>query len=46
MANRHYQVLVGDEDIDKTEIHNPIGQSNISIVPVIVGAGGDAENFY
>ena len=45
MANRHYQVLVGDEDIDKTEIHNPIGQSNISIVPVIVGAGGDARKF-
>ena len=40
MANRHYQVLVGDYDIDETEIHNPIGQSDISIVPVISGAGG------
>ena len=40
MANRHYQVLVGDEDIDETEVHNPIGQSDISIVPVITGAGG------
>jgi predicted phage tail protein len=40
MANRHYQVLVGNEDIDETELHNPIGQSDISIVPVIVGAGG------
>ena len=40
MANRHYQVLVGDEDIDETELHNPIGQSDISIVPVISGAGG------
>ena len=40
MANRHYQVLVGDEDIDETEVHNPIGQSDISIVPVIAGAGG------
>ena len=40
MANRHYQVLVGKEDIDETELHNPIGQSNISIVPVISGAGG------
>ena len=40
MANRHYQVLVGEEDIDETELHNPIGQSDISIVPVIMGAGG------
>ena len=41
MANRYYQVLVGDYNIDETELHNPIGQSNISIVPVISGAGGD-----
>ena len=40
MANRHYQVLVGEQDIDETELHNPIGQSDISIVPVITGAGG------
>ena len=40
MANRNYQVLVADYDIDETEINNPIGQSDISIVPVISGAGG------
>ena len=40
MADKHYQVLVGKEDIDETELHNPIGQSDISIVPVITGAGG------
>ena len=40
MANRYYQVLIGDYDIDETEIHDPIGQSDISIVPVITGAGG------
>ena len=40
MSDRYYQVLVGDYDIDETEIHNPIGQSDISIVPVITGAGG------
>ena len=40
MADRYYQVLVDDYDIDETEIHNPIGQSDISIVPVITGAGG------
>ncbi len=41
MANRYYQVLVGDYNIDETEIHDPIGQSDISIVPVITGAGGN-----
>ena len=40
MANRHYKVLVDDYDIDETELHNPIGQSDVSIVPVISGAGG------
>ena len=40
MADRYYQVLVGNYDIDETEIHDPIGQSDISIVPVITGAGG------
>ena len=40
MANRHYRVLVDNYDIDETEIHNPIGKSDISIVPVISGAGG------
>ena len=41
MANRHYKVLVNDYDIDETELHNPIGQSDISIGPVIRGAGGN-----
>ena len=41
MTNRHYKVLVDDYDIDETELHNPIGQSDISIVPVISGAGGN-----
>ena len=40
MANRHYQVLVDDYEIGEEDIHNPIGQSDISIVPVIAGAGG------
>lgn len=40
MADRYYQVLVDDYDIDETELHNPIGQSDISIVPIISGAGG------
>ena len=40
MADKYYKVLVDDYDIDETELHNPIGQSDISIVPVITGAGG------
>ena len=40
MADKYYKVLVDDYDIDETELYNPIGQSDISIVPVITGAGG------
>ena len=42
MANKYYQVLVGKEDVDKEDLHNPIGQDDIHIVPVISGAGGGA----
>ena len=40
MADRYYQVLVDDYEIGEEDIHNPIGKSDISIVPVITGAGG------
>jgi len=40
MANRYYKVLVDDYEIGEEDIHNPIGRSDISIVPVISGAGG------
>ena len=40
MANKYYQVLVGKEDVEKEDLHNPIGQDDIHIVPVITGAGG------
>ena len=45
MADRHYQVLVDDYEIGEEDIHNPIGQSDISIVPVITGAGGGTRRF-
>ena len=41
MANRHYKVIVDDYDIDETQLHDPIGQSDINIVPIISGAGGN-----
>ena len=40
MGDRYYKVLVDDYEIGEEDIHNPIGQSDISIVPVIAGAGG------
>ena len=40
MNERYYKVLVNDYEIGEEELHNPIGQSDISIVPVISGAGG------
>jgi predicted phage tail protein len=39
MAEQHYRVTVGTYDLDKTEIHDPAGQQEIKIVPVIAGAG-------
>ena len=41
MASRYYKVLVSKDEITTEEIHYPVGKSEISIVPIIVGAGGD-----
>ena len=42
MSNRYYQVLVGDNELDKDQIHDPVGKSEIHFVPVISGAGGSS----
>ena len=39
MNPEYYQVKVGNYAVDKDEIHHPIGQEDIHIVPVITGAG-------
>ena len=39
MNPQYYQVKVGNYAVDKEEIHHPIGQEDIHIVPVISGAG-------
>ena len=39
MNPQYYQVKVGNYAIDQEEIHHPIGQEDIHIVPVIAGAG-------
>ena len=41
MADRHYKVLVGDGALTLDDLHYPVGQEEIKIVPVIVGAGGN-----
>jgi len=42
MADQHYKVLVGDTSLTLDDLHSPVGQEEIKIVPVIAGAGGNA----
>ena len=39
MNPQYYQVKVGNYAVNEEEIHHPIGQKDIHIVPVIAGAG-------
>lgn len=39
MAEQHYRVSVGDYDLAEGELHDPAGQQQIRIVPVMAGAG-------
>lgn len=39
MADQHYRVSIGTYALDKDELHDPAGQQEISIAPVIAGAG-------
>ena len=39
MNPKYYQVKVGNYAVNEEEIHHPIGQADIHIVPVIAGAG-------
>jgi predicted phage tail protein len=40
MAKQYYRVTVGNYDLGLDEIHDPAGQQEIKIVPVVAGAGG------
>lgn len=40
MADQHYRVSVGEYDLTLDELHDPSGRQDISITPVVVGAGG------
>lgn len=39
MADQHYRVSVGSYDLGEDELHDPAGQQEIRIVPVLAGAG-------
>ena len=41
MAEKSYKVLINEDQIDETQIMDPIGQATIHIVPVVTGAGGN-----
>ena len=39
MIDQHYRVSVGGYDLSLEELHDPAGQQQIKIVPVLAGAG-------
>jgi len=39
MADQYYRVSVGKYDLAAEELHDPAGQQDIKIVPVVAGAG-------
>ena len=41
MAKRYYKILLQNNEVDESELHYPMGNSDINIVPVISGAGGN-----
>jgi predicted phage tail protein len=43
MADQHYRVSVGSYDLTAEELHDPAGQQEIKIVPVMAGAGATAR---
>ena len=45
MNPKYYQVKVGNYAVNEEEIHYPIGQEDIHIVPVISGAGSGTGKF-
>lgn len=39
MADQHYRVSLGEYELTPAELHSPSGRQEISIAPVVVGAG-------
>ena len=44
MADRYYRVIADEWEINEKELHYPTGVSDIKIVPIVGGAGGNARN--
>ena len=40
MMEQNYCIKVGNDEIDETELFNPIGQQEIKIVPIVIGSKG------
>ena len=41
MSKRYYKILLQNNEVNESELHYPMGSSDINIVPVISGAGGN-----
>ena len=41
MAQRYYKIIIDKREIEESELYYPMGSSDINIVPVISGAGGN-----
>lgn len=39
LAKGHYRLSVGNYDLAESELHDPAGQQEIKIIPVVAGAG-------
>lgn len=46
MAQRYYKIIIGKSEIEESELHYPMGSSDINIVPVISGAGGNMGKIF
>ncbi len=46
MAQRYYKIVLQNNEIDESELHYPMGSSDINIVPVISGAGGNLGKIF
>lgn len=40
MSDKHYKLSVGSYDLTLDELHDPAGQQEIKIIPVVAGSGG------
>ena len=44
MSDRYYRVIADEWELNEKELHYPTGSSDIKIVPMVGGAGGNARN--